>query len=168
MSMSECARAASAAEARFRINAPIAPARAPRIVALDEGAAGVVRNVATREWTNARFLVCERPAPGAGGAGGVPGDGLVLRDVHGRLVPLSEVLARADAVFMVATDDTGAAWARTIGKACLERGVMTAGFVLAYGYEADDAVSALRPHARVLLPTADESDVIEVLRALRA
>jgi hypothetical protein len=45
---------------------------------------------------------------------------------------------------------------------------MTAGFVLGDGYEADDAVAALRPHTRVLLPTADESDVVEVLTALRA
>ena len=30
-----------------------------------------------------------------------------------------------------------------------------------------EAVAALRPHARVLLPTADESDLVELLTALR-
>ena len=44
---------------------------------------------------------------------------------------------------------------------------MTAGLVLGNGSEARDAVAALRPHARVLLPTADESDVLELLTALR-
>jgi hypothetical protein len=29
------------------------------------------------------------------------------------------------------------------------------------------AVAALRPHARVLLPSADEADVIDLLSALR-
>ncbi|MER6923056.1 hypothetical protein ABT314_29515, partial [Streptomyces spiralis] len=36
MHVSESARAASAAESRFRIDVPIAPARAARVVALDE------------------------------------------------------------------------------------------------------------------------------------
>jgi hypothetical protein len=167
MSVSNCARAASAAESRFRINAPIAPARAARVVALDEGAARVVRVVAGHEWANARFLVCEgAPATGTGDRAGA---GLLLRDVvDGAPALLGEELTRADAVFLIATEDSGAACAWVIGKACAERGVMTAGFVVGDGFEADDAVAALRPHARVLLPTADESDVVEVLRALRA
>jgi hypothetical protein len=157
MSMSNCARAASAAEARFRITVPIAPARAPRVVALDRGAAGVVSRVAGRRWANARFYVCERLAPG-----------ILLREVDGTPAQLDDELSSADAVFMVATEDSGAACALAIGRACAERGVMTAGFVLGDGYETDGAVAALRPHARVLLPTADESDVVEVLTALRA
>ncbi len=44
---------------------------------------------------------------------------------------------------------------------------MTAGLVLGDGFEAEDAVAALRPHARVLLLSADESDVFELLTALR-
>ncbi|WP_433287262.1 hypothetical protein ACQPZQ_32780 [Pseudonocardia sp. CA-142604] len=167
MAMSESARAASAAEARFRINAAIAPARAPRIVALDARAAGVVRRVAAHQWANARFVVCEGLAPGANRGDASP-DSVLLRDIEGTPVLLSEELTRTDAVFMVASDDSGAACAWTIGRACAEHGVMTAGFVLGDGFEADGAVAGLRPHARVLLPTADESDVVEVLRALRA
>ena len=41
--LSSCARAATAAEARFRIDRPIAPSRAGRVVALDEPAAEVAR-----------------------------------------------------------------------------------------------------------------------------
>jgi hypothetical protein len=40
--------------------------------------------------------------------------------------------------------------------------------VLGTGREADGAVAALRPHARVLLPSADEHDVTDLLTALRA
>ena len=41
---------------------------------------------------------------------------------------------------------------------------MTAGLVLGDGFEAEDAVAALRPHARVLMVSADESDVVELLQ----
>ena len=68
---------------------------------------------------------------------------------------------------MVATEDSGADCAYAIGKACWERAVMTAGLVLGDGSRTLAAVAALRPHARVLLPTADESDLVELLTALR-
>ena len=136
---------------------PIAPARVSRVVALDRGAAGVVGRVAGRRWANARFYVCEGLTPG-----------VLLREVDRAPVLLDEELSSADGVFMVATEDSGAACAWAIGRACAKRGVMTAGFVLGDGFETDGAVAALRPHARVLLPTADESDVVEVLTALRA
>jgi hypothetical protein len=45
---------------------------------------------------------------------------------------------------------------------------MTAGIVLGAGSAAEHAVAALRPYARVLLPSGDESDVTELLTALRA
>jgi hypothetical protein len=158
---SSCARAATAAEARYRIDRPIAPARAPRIVALDDGAAEVVRRTAsTREWANARFSVCE--AVGAGT------EEILLRGVDGGTGTLADELASADVVVMIATSDHGADFAYTIGKACWQRSVMTAGLVVDDGPGALRAVAALRPHARVLLPGADESDVVELLTALRA
>ena len=155
---SSCARAATAAEARYRIQRPIAPARAPRIIALDDRAVEVVRRAATLDWTNARFYACE------------PGDGAVtLRGIEGRRpATLADELASADVVVMIATDDAGADSADTIGKACWQRSIMTAGLVVSDDDAADRAVAALRPHARVLLPGADESDVIELLTALRA
>jgi len=164
---SSCARAATATEARFRINASLAPARAALIVALDQGAAGVVRRVAAHEWATARFLVHEGDAPGAG-SGIDPPNGPLLRGMDGAPALLSEELTHADVVFMIASEDGGAACASVIGRACAARGVMTAGLVLGDGYESDGAVAALRPHARVLLLSADESDVAELLTALRA
>ena len=154
---SSCARAATATEARYRIQRPVEPARAPRIIALDAGAAEIVRRTATLQWANARFYTCEA-AEGA----------VVLRGIEGRPATLADELASADVVVMVATDDRGAGCAYTIGEACWQRSTMTAGLVVADDDAADRAVAALRPHARVLLPGADESDVVELLTPLRA
>lgn len=151
------ARATSAAEARYRIDAPIVPSRGARVIALDQGAAAVAARVAGQEWASARFLICE---------GGT--EALQLRGIGGPAADLSEHLAGADVVVMIATQDAGAACAHVIGRACSERSIMTAGIVLGDGSDAEHAVAALRPHARVLLPSADESDVVELLTALRA
>lgn len=161
--LSGCARAASSREAAYRIDAPIAPARAARIVALDERAAGVARRVAELPWSNAHFFVCEGVARGDDST-----EGLLLRGLDGLPAVLDQELDRADVVVMIATEDSGASGASSIGRACWQRGVQTAGLVLGDGYESDAAVAALRPHARVLLPWADEGDVVDLLTALRA
>ena len=153
-----CARATTAAEARYRIDNPIAPARGTRVIALDAGAAEVASRVAAEPWANARFFVCE----------GSDADHVYLRGIGGAPADLVEQLQDADVVVMVATEDGGAACAYAIGRACWERAIMTAGLVLGDGSAAENAVAALRPHARVLLPSADESDVVELLTALRA
>ena len=51
-----CARAASAAESRFRIDRPIRPARAARVVALDPVAEGVARRVSAGPWAAASTI----------------------------------------------------------------------------------------------------------------
>jgi hypothetical protein len=160
-SLSSCARAATAAEARFRIDAPVESRRA-RVIALDEPAAEVLRSVAALQWASARFFVCDTV-----GSGGVTADDVLLRGIDGRPAVLSSELDDAHVVVMVATQDSGAGCAYAIGKACWERAVMTAGLVLGDGSQTHGAVAALRPHARVLLPTADESDLVELLTALR-
>jgi hypothetical protein len=158
--LSECARATSTSESRFRITVPIAPARAARVIALDPVAAAVTRRVAAGLWASARFYTCEDgPVDGP--------EALPLRGLDGSRAMLGEVLTGSDVVVVVATEDSGRACAAAIGRACSARAVTTAGVVLGDGFEADDAVAALRPHARVLLLSADESDVSELLTALR-
>jgi hypothetical protein len=161
--LSSCARAATAEEARYRIDRPIAPSRAGRIIALDDGAAAVLGRTAQFEWANARFYVCE--------AGGTDAESVLLRTVDGVPATLADELASASVVVMVATGNSGAGCAYALGKACWERGIQTAGLVLGdgttVGTAAAAAVAALRPHARVLLPSADETDVVDLLSALR-
>jgi hypothetical protein len=160
---SSCARAATAAESRFRIDRPIAPSRAGRVIALDAGAAEVVGRAAQQDWANARFYVC---AAAEGPAGE-----MVLRGIDGGPATLADELASASVVVTIATSDAGADCAYALGKACWERGIQTAGMVLGDGTHdgtaASAAVAALRPHARVLLPSADETDVVDLLTALR-
>lgn len=163
--LNSCARAVTAAEARFRINRPIAPSRGTRVVALDAGAEAVVRRVADEPWANARFFACNSPSLLAEGNGHVAD--LVLVSTDGSESRLSEELVDTDAAVMVATTDDGAEAARAIGDACTLRGIMTAGVVIADRHTGV-TVSALRPYARVLMVTRDEHDVSELLSALRA
>ncbi|HLT10575.1 MAG TPA: hypothetical protein VK028_07185, partial [Micromonosporaceae bacterium] len=130
--LNSCARAATAAEARFRINAPIPPTRATRVVALDAGAEPVVRNVADLPWQGARFLVAPPPTT-PDGDGGVAD--VVLLALDGTQTWLSDELAEANVAVMVATANDGAAMASAIGDGCTLRGIMTAGIVLADGRE---------------------------------
>jgi S1-C subfamily serine protease len=164
--LNSCARAATAAEARFRIDAPIAPNRGTRVVALDRGAEQVVRRVAEERWLGARFFTSRFTGPLATNNGDVAD--IVLTATDGSQSRLSAELDGADVAVMVATADDGAEAACAIGDACMLRGIMTAGLVLAAGSDARATVSALRPYARVLMVTQDEHDLSEVLTALRA
>ncbi len=157
--LSSCARAATAEELRYRIDYPLAPSRGVRVVALDAGAVGVAARAAAESWATARFLSCSATSR-------EPGD-LVLTGLGGAPTSLEEQLMDADVILMVATDDTAADCAHQLGRAGWERSIMTAGLVVG-GLEAPQVVAALRPHARVLLPSADESDLVDLLSALRA
>ena len=137
---SSCAKAATAAEARFRIDRPIG-ARSAIVVALDADAAEIVDQVAERPWRGARFL--QRPVE-------------------------SVDLENVDLVLMIATGDADADGAAALARSCAERGIMTAGLILGERDEVAAALSALRPYARNLMVTTDEEDVAEVLTALRA
>jgi hypothetical protein len=135
-----CAYAATAEEARFRIDRPIG-ARSALVVALDDEAAEVVDRVAEKPWRGARFLHASDPLPD-------------LDDV--------------DAVVMIATPDAEAAVAESLARAVSERGIMTAGLILGERDDAAEALARLRPYARNLMVTSDEDDVAAVLTALRA
>jgi hypothetical protein len=138
-----CAQAATAREARFRIDREIG-GRIALIVALDAAAAEVVDRVAERPWGAARFF--RSPSE----------------------VRLGEELSDADVAIMIGTADADAGAAATIASACSERGIMTAGLILGDRDEVSGATAALRPYARNLLITEDEDDVAAVLTALRA
>jgi hypothetical protein len=138
--LNSCAKAATAEEARFRIDRPIG-GRSALVVALDDQAAEVVDRVADRPWQGARFLHASDAS-----------------------VDLEDV----DVVVMIATADADVDVAAGLARGCVERGIMTAGLILGSRLEVAQAVSALRPHARNLMVTDDEEDVAEVLTALRA
>jgi hypothetical protein len=138
-----CARAATADEARFRIDRPIG-GRIALIIALDDEAGDVVERVAERPWGAARFF---RTAAE---------------------VRLAHELTDADVAIMVGTAAADGDSAAAIGRACAERGIMSAGLILGDRSDVAAAVAALRPYARNLMVTDDEDDIAAVLTALRA
>jgi hypothetical protein len=164
--LSSCARAATAAELRYRINAPAFAQRTSRIIAIDDGAEAMVRRLAAESWTgDAHFLVFAAPVS-VEGLDGLHLDA-TLRRMDGTTTSLSDEIGAADVVVMIATNNLGTSAAGVIGPACFARGVSTAGLVVAEGDTAEDAVAALRPHAMVLVVTTDEDDIPEMLTALR-
>lgn len=150
-----CARANTTEEARFRIDYPLAAARATRVVALDGPSSRVVAAAAKLEWHHARFFV----------AGPAEHD---LRLLDGRPANIAEELDGVDAVILVASSNEGAKAAASIGAACTVRGVMTAGLVLDSAAGGNGPLTALRPHARIIMVPADQEDLVELLRAIRA
>lgn len=140
---SSCARAATADEARFRLDRPIG-GRSARVIALDAPAAEVVLRVAELPWGASRFY------PDASA------------------FSTATDLDDADVAIMIGTADADGDTAASIARACAERGIMTAGLILGERPDVNDAVSALRPYARNLMVTEDEDDVAAVLTALRA
>jgi hypothetical protein len=157
--LSSCAAASTSAESAFRIDGAARVPRATRVVSLDEGAARIVDGLAVDPVPGVRFLQYR-----AGAAAGGEDDlaDLELESPAGS-TRLSDELAEADFLMMVATADDGAGAATAIGNACTLRGIMTAGLVLG---GASGAVTALRPNARVLLVTDDGDDVGAILSAV--
>lgn len=156
-----CARAATAAEARFRVDYPNSTERASRIIALDDGAARILQAVSERPWRGARFLRFEAPHDGDGA------DDASLRSFDGGPSMLSDELDDADVAVMVATGGAGAAAASIIGRASFRRRIMTAGLVVSDREDPVEAVNVLRPYASVLVVSPDEQYIVDVLTALR-
>ena len=170
---SSCAQATTSREARYRIDAPVAPRRGARIIALDDHASTIVRRAAQQEWNGARFFTLEVGAPGAEGPAALLPDSdgspdVALHRTDGSSSTLTDELTEADVAIMVATTDGNADAAEAIGRACARRGIMTAGLALGERDAVAGTIVALRPHAQVLLVSGDDQDLTEVLTALRA
>jgi hypothetical protein len=162
---SSCARATTAAEMRYRIDRPIRGRRGARIIGLDTGADAIVDRISHQQWGHARFFTLAGPVAVVGDGGS---ESVMLRDADGAVSNLLAELEDADVVIMVATTESDAAAATIIGAACTVRGIMTAGLVIGERALVGATVAAVRPHARVLMVSGDERDVVDVLTALRA
>jgi hypothetical protein len=156
--LSSCARAATAAEARYRITYPGFTHRSSRVIALGQEAEGTVRDFEGRPWDGGHFLVFESA---------LPDDALLRYAGTGGTALLSEELDGADTIVMVASAGASAEAASVIGDAAAARGIMSAGLVLPGGGPVSEVVSALRPNAMVLVVLRDAADVLHVLSALR-
>lgn len=162
--LSNSARATSRSESKYRIDYPLVPTRGARVIALDEGAEKIIRKTAQSDWKTAHFFTIET----------APGNSeyiddsvnVNLRSLDGRQVPLQDELNGVDVVIMIATRDSGSSAASIIAAACTVRGIMTAGIIISN--DATSTVAALRPHARILLISASDTDLETLLTAIRA
>lgn len=155
--LSSCARAATAAEARYRISVPGFTRRDSRVIALDSHAAAIVRQLGGRRWSGGHFLIFESA---------LPGDALLWSAAGGTAL-LSEELEGADAVVMLASAHASAEAASVLGEACAARSIMSAALVVPGAGAVGEVVAALRPNAMVLVVLRDAGDIPEVLSALR-
>jgi hypothetical protein len=166
---SESARATSAAESRFRIEAPNSRPRTVKVIALDPAAERVVKRIAKGPWQRATFFTSLADAGAPRGAWSMQA---WLGDFAGSALDLVAEVASADLVVMVAAAGTSPPAASVIGEACALNRVMTSALIVDAQGQSDAALArtlaALRPYAAMLV-VADGEDYIEaMLSALRA
>jgi hypothetical protein len=168
--LSESSRMSSAAEARFRINAPNAKSRRVKVIALDRPSEAVVKHLAQLDWNNASFFTA------SAFAGEPPGQGFSMQgwlsDLAGRTKDLLDEVGGADLIVMVATAGENAQAATLIGEACSLRRINTTGLILG-GTSATDEMLAktlaqLRPWSLMLVIASGEDYIEDMLIALRA
>ena len=146
--LSESARAASAEEARFRIQAPNSRPRTTTVIALDAESEPVLRRLAGGSWTRATFL--QAPVGEA---------------------ELRERVDQSDQVIMLAAAGGRADAAEAVGRACSHKRVTTTALVVGTGHATDRELSKtlaqLRPWSlMVVIANADEY-VGDMMTALR-
>ncbi|HUI13981.1 MAG TPA: hypothetical protein VL048_11000 [Xanthobacteraceae bacterium] len=168
---SESARMSSAAEAKFRIDRPNSQARAVKVIALDAPSERIVGDLAALSWQRASFLTASAFS-GAPRRGQRFSMGGWLNDLAGRAKNLVDEVETADLVVMVATAGQNAAAASLIGEACQAKHVMTTALILGGAGSSDEALSkmlsALRPHAMMLVISSADEYIKDMLTALRA
>ena len=149
--LSESARMSSAAEARFRMPVPASVARLVNVVALDPACDDVVGRLSARAWNDVTFF----SAASVADRGGL----------------LAETVASADLVVMVTAAGADASRAALIGKACSDRRVHTAAFVVRDASTTDEALSKtlaqVRPWSLMVVIVGDEGYVEDILRSFR-
>jgi hypothetical protein len=156
--LTESARMSSAAEARFRVQAPNSLPRTVKVVALDCTAEDVVRRLAAAEWEGATFLT-------AAGAHR-------LADLAGQPLSITDEVETADLVVLVAAPGGQANAAAAIGDACSRRRVMTTGFVVGAASASDEALSKtlaqVRPWSLMVVIANSDDYIDDMMVALRA
>ena len=166
---SESSRMSSAAEARFRVNAPNSLPRATKVIALDQPSEYLVKRLAQARWNGATFFT-------ATAFGGTPriGESLAgwLSDLAGRTKNLVDEVDTADQVVMVATAGENVPAASLIGEACSLKRVTTTALITGSAGKSDEVLSKtlaqLRPWALMLVIASADEYIEDMLRAMRA
>jgi hypothetical protein len=158
----------SAAEARFRVQAPNSQPRAIKVVALDDPSERVVRRLSEEPWNRATFF---RMTPDADdqsrGASGA-----AMTDLSGQAANIEAEVNAADLVIMVAAPGGRARAASLIGRACSLRRVMTTTLIVGNGAAPDEDLSRtlaqVRPWSLMLVIAGADDYIEDMMTALRA
>jgi hypothetical protein len=165
-------RMSSAAEARFRVQAPNSMPRAIKVMALDAAGDAVVRRLAGIGWKHGTFFtVASRGDPGGRGDLSATADDALV-DLAGHIRSVTDEVDNADLVVLVAGPGGHAQAASLIGQACSLRRVMTTAFLVGAASASDKAVSMTLAQVRpwsLMVVIAESDDYIDhTLTALRA
>ena len=166
--LSESARMSSAAEARFRVQAPNSKPRAIKVIALDAASEAVLGQLADRgAWEHAAFF---RVSMGnGGGAASRMGS---LTDLSGQSASIQGEVNNADLVIMLAAPGGHAEAAALVGQACSLRRVMTTTLIVGNSGASDDALSRtlvqVRPWSLMLVIARTDEYLTDMMTALRA
>lgn len=161
--------AATAAEARFRVEYPNSQKRVTRIFALDDIAASVMALIVEQSWNDAHFLKPDFAVdvdPETMQASDFP-----LLGSGKDKTSLVEELEGADQIVLISSGSDNVGAAEVIAREAFHRNIMTAGLVLGEGQEKpqiDDVVNILRPFTSVLVVASENDFVPAMLSALRA
>jgi hypothetical protein len=168
---SESARASSAAEARFRIDAPNSRPRAVKVVALDRPSQALAERLEQDRWGGASFLTAS--AFSAGTRPDAPFSMQAwLSDLSGRTRHVLKEIDGADQVVMIAAAGESVPAAEIIGEACSLKRVATTALIVGGESASDEALSRtlaqLRPWALMVVVAGSDAYVADMLRALHA
>ena len=171
--LSESARMSSAAEARFRVQAPNSTPRAIKVIALDAAGEAVVRRLAGAGWHHATFFTAA-----SRGESGDPTDRPPastddsIADLAGGRRNVTDEIHTADLVVFVAGPGGQAGAASRIGQACSLRRVMTTGFVVGVSTASELSLSKtlaqLRPWSLMVVIANSDDYIDDMMMALRA
>jgi hypothetical protein len=168
--LSENARMASAAEARYRIDAPNSKPKRVKVIALDRPSEAIVKDLARKAWHGATFFTASSFAS-------VPTTGSFsmqgwLSDLAGRTKNLVDEVDTSDLVVMVATAGENAQAAALIGEACSLKRIATTGLIIGAPSASDEMLSKtlaqLRPWSLMLVIASAVDYIEDMLIALRA
>jgi hypothetical protein len=153
----------SAAETRFRVQAPNSTPREIAVIALDAVSEAVVRRIAGAGWKHATFFT-------AASRGEI--DDESIGDLTGQITRVTDAIDTADLVILIAGPGGHARAASMVGQACSLRRVMTTACIVGVTSASEEALSKtlaqLRPWSLMVVVAKSDDYIDDMMTALRA
>lgn len=169
---SESARVTTAQESRFRVQYPNSKKRSVKVIALDPPSAGIIDELAKKDWNGATFFRALSFASDAEPGKTDAGLSAWLNDLAGRALDLVSEVEASDFIVVVSAAGEDARSISVIADACTAHHKTLLALVVPREGASDADVTAsmghLRPYARMLVIAHDADYITAMLTALRA